>query len=271
MSVANDTITESGAPLAGRSVVVTRAREQASSLVSALEGLGAQVVAFPVIEIVEPDHIEPVRSAIRRLETYDWVVLTSANGVERFFAQVAEIDDPAEVLSRVKVAAVGTATAERMRRFGVVPDLVPDDFRAEGLAEAFRAMGAGPGWRVLMPRAQEGREVLQDALRALGAEIEVVAVYRTVPAAADPAVIERLRDGVDAVTFTSPSTVRNFFAFLEAAGFDADELMAHTIAASIGPVTTEALQAHGYSAAVEAAPSTVEVLAAAIAARLGRS
>jgi len=262
-----ETQTVSRAPLAGRSVVVTRSREQAGSLAVALEALGADVVAFPAIEIVEPDHPEAIEAAIRELPSYDWVVLTSANGVERFFGRLCATERGIHALDGVKIAAVGSATAERMQRFGVDPDLVPDDFHAEGLAEAFRAMGAGPGWRVLMPRAQEGREVLQDTLRSLGAEIDVVPVYRTVPARADAAVVDRLRAGVDAVTFTSPSTVRNFFAFLEAAGVDADALMSGARAATIGPVTTEALLAKGFSADVEASPSTVEALAEGLARR----
>lgn len=261
----------SEAPLAGRSVVVTRAREQAASLVGALSALGAEVVAFPAIAIVEPPdaELEALHDAIRRLPEYDWVVFSSANGVRRFFAHLVNVDRTSEALSHVKIAVVGSATAEKMRALGVEPDLVPADFRAEGLVDAFRAQGAGPGWRVLAVRALEGREVLERELRELGVRVDAAVAYRTVPAEPDPAVVERLREGVDAVTFTSPSTVTYFLAFLAAAGIDPDAFMRGTLAASIGPVTTDALRARGYEAGAEARPSTAHALAAAIAEALG--
>lgn len=255
-------------PLAGRSVVVTRAREQAGSLVAALEALGADVIAFPAIAIVEPPEaeLEKLHEAIHNLPSYDWVVFSSANGVERFFAHLVSADRTAEALTHVKIAAVGSATADRLRGYGVVADFVPEDFRGEGLVAGFRVMGAGEGWRVLVVRALEGRDLLQDELRALGADVDAVAAYRTVPAEPDPAVVERLRSGVDAVTFTSPSTVKHFVAFLEAAGIDVGAFMAHTVAASIGPVTSDALRGRGFEPAVEAEPLT----AAALADALGR-
>lgn len=255
------------APLAGRSVVVTRAREQAGPLVEALGALGAEVIAFPAIAIVEPPESEltAMHERIRHLAEYDWVVFSSANGVERFFAHLVNVDRTAEALTHVKTAAVGSATAEKMRALGVEPDLVPADFRAEGLVAAFCDAGAGAGWRVLAVRALEGRDVLERELGELGVQVDTAVAYRTVPAEPDPGVVERLRAGVDVVTFTSPSTVTHFLAFLAAAGIDADAFMRGTRAASIGPVTTEALRARGYDAVVEAEPSTAVALAAAIA------
>ncbi|MFA5844117.1 MAG: uroporphyrinogen-III synthase [Coriobacteriia bacterium] len=256
-------------PLAGRAVLVTRTREQSASLAGPLAALGAEVVPFPVISIEEPEDVEPVARAVRELASYDWIVLTSANGVERFFARVVSTDRTEEALSKVKIAAIGSATAERIAGYGVVADLVPKDFRAEGLVDAFREMGAGPGWRVLVPRAQEGREVLPDALRALGATVDVVAVYRTVLAAPDPAALERLRGGtVDAVTFTSGSTVRGFLEALRDAGLDPAAVMERLVVASIGPVTTKALSAAGFHADVEAAEATADGLVRALVERL---
>jgi uroporphyrinogen III methyltransferase/synthase len=252
-------------------VVVTRTREQSNALAAPLEALGAQVIACPVIAIVEPPDAEPVTAAIDALGSYDWIVLTSTNAVDRFFDRVAAAEGGAEALDRVKLAAVGSATAARMRKRGLVPDLVPEEFRAEGLAEAFCAMGAGPGWRVLLPRALEGRDVIPDELREVGAQVDVVAVYRTVPAEPDPAVVARLRDGhVDAVTFTSPSTVRNFLDLLRRAGLDPATTLGGVALASIGPVTTDALLDAGLEATVEAAPSTVEALVEALVGYLGR-
>lgn len=253
-----------GAPLTGRSVVVTRSRAQAGAMVEPLEALGAEVLVVPVIEIIDPPDLQALDDAIARLPEYDWLVLTSANGVERFFARTVFTDRTAEALGKVKIAAVGRATAERMAGFGVAPHLVPADFRAEGLVAAFKDMDAGPGLRVLYARALEAREVLPTELRAMGAEVDVVAVYQTVAAKADASVVGRLREGVDAVTFTSPSTVKHFLAFLSANGVDAAEFMSHTVAASIGPVTTKALEEAGFLAGVEAGESTVPALVEAL-------
>ena len=263
---ADNNTRDNGAPLAGRSVVVTRAREQAASLVDALESLGADVIAFPVITFVEPPDLDAISKAIADLETYDWVVFASTNGVERFFAHLVQKDRTAEALGKVKIAAVGKATARCLADYGVHVDMVPTDFRAEGLLEEFRKMGAGPGWRVLIPRAYEGRELLPGELRALGVHVDTVAVYRTIAAEPDPVIAERLRSGVDAVTFTSPSTVRHFVSFLEAVGIDADALMHAVTVASIGPTTSSALRARGWEPQVEPAEYTVVQLAEALGA-----
>lgn len=259
--------TSSGAPLAGRSVVVTRSREQSRELAAPLEALGARVIACPVIAIVDPPEPERVAEAISRLAQYDWAVLTSTNAVERFFSHEAFKGDPAVAIAAagVRTAAVGRATAQRMEGFGVVPDLIPGEYRAEGLAAAFVEMGVGEGIRVLVPRALEAREVLRDTLEPLGVTVDVVPVYRTVPATPDPGVMADLESGgIDAVTFTSPSTVRNFLALLVAAGLDAADVMRNVVRASIGPVTTAALVDAGFDADIEAAPSTVPALAEAI-------
>ena len=172
----------------------------------------------------------------------------------------------------VKVAAVGRATADRLAELGIPADLVPGDYRAEGLADAFVSMGAGEGWRFLIPRALEAREVLRDTLEPLGAVVDVVPVYRTVPATPAPDMVSRLASGgFDVVTFTSPSTVRNFLAMLHAGGLDPRAVLTGVVTASIGPVTTAALVEAGFDADIEADPSTVPALVDAIVARLGAS
>ncbi len=262
---ATTSTTASEAPLAGRFIVVTRTLEQSRGLARPLEALGAQVIACPVIALVDPPEPALVGEAIQRLSTYDWVVLTSANAVDRFFADARFAGDPVSALGHVKVAAVGDATASRMARWDVTPHLIPDDFRAEGLVQALVARGVGRGQRVLLPRALEAREVLRDALEPMGVTVDVVPVYQTVAAAPNPVVIERLGAGsVDAVTFTSPSTVRHFVAMLGGAGLDAEKLMERVVRASIGPVTTAALLEVGSSATIEAKPSTVPALVEAI-------
>lgn len=235
-------------------------------MVEALEALGADVIAVPVIEIVDPPDLAAVDDAIARLGDYDWLILTSANGVDRFFARLEPAGSPAEKLGDVRIAVVGKATAARLATHGLEPDLVPADFRAEGLVEGFRERGVRAGTRVLYARALNAREVLPEALREMGAHVDVVPVYRTVAAQADPGVIGRLAAGVDVVTFTSPSTVKHFRAFLTANGVDADAFMSSTVAASIGPVTTTALEHAGITAAIEPDESTVPELVAAIAA-----
>lgn len=255
-------------PLAGRSVVVTRRRGQIRGLADPLEALGAEVVAFPVIDIVPPEDWGPVDNAISQIEEYDWVVFTSANAVAQFLNRAAAVtgDDGVSVLAQPWIAAVGKSTAKTLQAVGLKVDLVPEDARAEGLAAAFDDLGAGAGWKILIPRAEEGRDVLPTALRELGADPEVVTVYRTVPVKADPAVIERLRNGeIDAVTFTSGSTVRHFIDRLAEAGLDPTEQMKRLVVASVGPVTSQALEKRGFEADIEAPEATMESLAAALA------
>lgn len=259
----------SEAPLAGRFVVVTRSAEQSRALAAPLEAAGATVLASPAIAIVDPPDTAAVREAIGQLTGYTWIVFTSANAVERF-------DDLGggeglRACPHPAIAVVGTATAAALRARGMEPDLIPGDYRAEGLVAAFTELGVGSGWRVLIPRALEAREILPDTLCELGAVVDVVPVYRTVAAEPDPQVVERLSAGeVDAVTFTSPSTVRNFLEGLRTAGLDPAVALDGVVLASIGPVTTDALAEAGLVASVEAEPSTVEALVDALTARLIR-
>lgn len=255
-------------PLAGRTIVVTRSAEQAEGLSAPLRELGAEVVVMPVIAQVDPPDWGPADRAIGRLADYDWIVFGSTNAVERFRAR-REAIGALDGLGAAKLAAVGSGTAARMAELGMPVDLVPRDFRAEGLVEALAERGAGPGCRVLVPRALEGRDVLRAGLADLGCDVDVVPVYRTVPAEPDPAAVAALRDRTaDAVTLTSPSTVRNFIEVVRAAGLDPDEVMGRILKASIGPVTTEALRSAGYDADLEADPSTMPGLARAIASHL---
>jgi len=269
---ASDTsVTHPDKPLSGLSVVVTRTREQADALVRPLEALGAEVLAFPVIEVVEPLDTAPLDAALACVGDYDWLVLTSANGVERFFDRLeAGSSLPAERLAGVRVAVVGSATAEHLRERGVEPDLVPVDFRAEGLVAAFHELGVGAGSRVLIPRAAEAREVLPEQLAAMGAEVDAVDLYRLAPAEPDPLVLERLAQGeVDVVTFASGSTARHFIDLLEQAGIDPAAVFSAASIASIGPVTTAAIKDLGYDVSFEARSSTMDALVAEIVRRLG--
>ena len=264
----DSTSAHTGAPLSGRSVIVTRTLAQAHTLAEPLASLGAEVLAFPVLETVDPEDWSALDSAIADLASYDWVVLTSANGVDRFLRRFRAVGGSSKAIVGAKFAAVGSATAAKLARHGLPPAVVPADFRAEGLVDAFRDMGAGPGWRVLIPRAEDAREVLPDELRAMGCEVDVVCVYRTQLAEADPAIIERLRAGsVDIVTFTSGAIARGFVSAIEASGLDAEQVMGQLAVASIGPVTSDAIRELGFAVDVEATESTMGSLVDAVAER----
>jgi uroporphyrinogen III methyltransferase/synthase len=245
-----------GRPLFGRTVVVTRARAQASAFAHELRSLGASVIEAPTIEVVDPsDGGAALRAAVDGLSSgtgaYDWLVVTSVNGVERTFDHLPD----ARVLAGVRVAAVGTATAEALAARRIVADLVPERFVAEGLIDVFPAPPP-EGGRVLLARAQVARTELPDALRAMGWEVDDVAAYRTAPAALSDEVAERIA-AADAVTFTSSSTVTNLVA---AVGAD----RVPPVVASIGPVTTATARRLGLEVTVEASPHTTEALLAAV-------
>lgn len=256
--------------LAGVTVLVTRAPHQAAALAEPLAALGAEVLLAPMIDTIDPVSWAPADAMLCALASYDWVVLTSTNAVDRFLARLDHLGVSRGALGEVRIAAVGAATADRLAEAGIAPDLIPADFRAEGLIESFERIGVAPGTRFLLPRAEKAREILPEALRERGATVDVAVVYRTAPATPDPAVIDRLRAGsVDVITFTSPSTVRHFVGWAEAAGLEPARILACAAAASIGPVTTEALTARGYAASIEPAESTMPALADAISAWMG--
>ncbi|HEX2575131.1 MAG TPA: uroporphyrinogen-III C-methyltransferase [Aquihabitans sp.] len=249
-------------PLFGRTVVVTRARAQASALVDRLQDLGAEVVEAPTIAVTDPaDGGEALRRAIGRLvgggaDRYDWLVLTSTNGVARTLAHVPD----ARALAGVRVAAVGTGTAEALAGHRVVADLVPPRFVAEGLLEVFPAPPPGGG-RVLLAVAEAARPVLPDGLRAAGWDVDVVDAYRTEPVAPDDHVLARIA-AADAVTFTSSSTVTNLCRAL------GDHPMPPVVV-SIGPVTSTTARELGVEVTVEADPHTIDGLVGALVAALG--
>lgn len=245
--------------LSGKRVVVTRSRPQAGALVELLEAAGAEALVFPTIEIVDPPDPGPLDAAVRDLDVYAWAVFTSANAVERFFVHLAAADRDARALQGLRVAAVGPATASALGAHGIIPDFVPDEHVGEGVLEGLCVRGVGEGTRVLLPRALEAREVLPEGLRARGARVDVVPAYQTVTGPGDDAVLERLRAGeADAVTFTSPSTVRGFMRL--AGGIDTDRL----VVAVIGPIAARAAREAGLTVAVEPAEYTAPALVAAL-------
>jgi len=254
-------------PLFGKTVVVTRSREQASAVTDRLVDLGAEVLEFPTIRVEEPESWEPVDEAIRRLGEYGWLVFTSVNGVDMFFDRLEYGDLDARALAGAKVAAIGPATAAKCIERGVRPDYVPEEYRAEGVLEGFLERGVGEGTTVLIPRALEAREILPDTLRERGAVVDVVPVYRTVLGTGEGSVLERLADGeVDVVTFTSSSTVRNFVELTK--GIDLAEALSGVLVASIGPITSDTVRELGLTVGVEAGEYTIPGLVQAVVDRL---
>lgn len=230
-------------PLFGQRVVVTRSRSQASDLVAALADAGALPVEFPTIRVSPPsDGYAALDEAINRLRAsdvpyYDWVLFTSVNGVEQFFVRLGQAGDVRD-LRGIRLGAIGPATAAALTRRGLKLDFVPEEYRAEGIIEGLLGLGVA-GQRVLIPRAREAREVLPEQLAAAGAEVDVVTAYETVPDTSGSGEMkEMLADGgIDVITFTSSSTVKNFVSLLD--GYDLKQLPPKVTIACIGPVTAD--------------------------------
>lgn len=248
-------------PLFGKTVLVTRARAQASKLTAALEQLGAKCIEIPVIRLTDPaDGYAALDQAIACLDTYDWLIFTSTNGVERFFTRLLASGKDARALGHAKLAAIGSATEAKLKTYGLLADKVPAAFRAEGILECLQKE-LRPGMRILLPRAQEARELLPQKLRELGAEVTVAPVYRTVTAETDAEALRaRLQAGeIDWVTFTSSSTVTNLLQILQSPA-----ALQGVKTACIGPVTAETCEKHGIQPEVTAEEYTIDGLVAAI-------
>jgi uroporphyrinogen III methyltransferase/synthase len=237
-------------PLFGRRIVVTRARAQAGDLIGMLEDLGADIVAMPTIRIVPVEDTSEMDAACDRAETFDWIVFTSVNGVDHFMRRFLDRRDIRE-LKGVRICAVGSETAASVGRYGMRVALTPQEYRAEAIIAALGEHDAVAGKTFLLPRAQIAREILTDELRKAGAEVVEVTAYRTLPGseAGGQDVYRMLLDrSIDAVTFTSASTVRNFVQML--GDEQAADLLRSTAVASIGPVTAEAAQQLGIATTV---------------------
>ena len=232
--------------LSGKTVVITRAASQSAELRSRLEELGARVIECPTIQIVPPKTWKPVDDAIRRLNTYQWLLFTSANAVEQFMDRMGR-RRPA-----IPIAVVGSTTAAKLGEWGLAPALVPKEFRAEGLLAEFEENLVGT--RILFPRAEVARELLPDELRRRGATVDIVPVYRTVKAFAGNIGDILASERVDCVVFTSPSTIPEGF----------HSLPSETALAVIGPVTAEAAQLLGLKPDIVPVESTVTGLVEAI-------
>jgi uroporphyrinogen III methyltransferase/synthase len=255
-------------PLFGKTVVVTRAREQASAFARLLEAAGAEVLEAPAIALEPPASWVPLDEALARLDTYAWVLFTSANGVRAFAERLGARGLDWRALGPCRLAAIGPATAEALAVYGMRADRVAEEFTAEGL---LAALGDEPvaGKRLLLPRAEVARETLPEELRRRGAAVDVVPVYRTV---SDLGAAAALREAfkarrVAAVTFASSSTVENFVEMLK--GEDLPAFLDGVRIACIGPVTAETARRHGLSPDILPTAHTIPALAEALVAALG--
>lgn len=256
-------------PLDGRTIVVTRAAAQAQRFTQLLEAAGARVLEAPAIVITPPASWEPLDAALDALDTFTWVIFTSVNGVAMVDRRLPARDLTWSALVGRRVAAIGPATADALGEHGVRADLVPHEYRAEGLLARLRGV-ITPADRVLLPRAAATRDVLVTGLRRLGAQVTEVPAYATRRAEAGTA---RLREAlaagtIDAVTFTSSSTARNFAEL-----FTEDERrewLTRAIVASIGPITAATAAEYGMQTDVMPSEYTIPALARALAEHFAR-
>ncbi len=252
-------------PLFGRRVLVTRARAQAGELSRELEALGAEVFEFPTIEIRPPEDFGPLDAAIRDLDSFDWLVFTSVNGVEAFLERLGCHGlDLRAIPRRAKVAAIGPATAQRVEKAGLRVEVTPEEYRAEALIGVLKDDSI-EGKKVLIPRAKVAREILPEKLREAGAEVAVPPAYESVPSGEGKERLEGLLENgeIDCVTFTASSTVENFIrAFDEK---EAGRLLLRARVACIGPVTADTARGHDIRVDAEATEYTIKGLVSAVA------
>ena len=246
-------------PLLGKRIVVTRTRKQASVLSNKLRALGAHVIELPTIRIEPPTDLREFAELVQDSHVYDWIVFTSANGVEAFFDIFFKLYDDAREIGAARIAAIGPATAQRVKDFHLRVDLQPDEFVAEAVVKEFEKQGSIENLRVLLVRAEKARDTLPKELSSLGAIVDEGFAYRTTPETRDTSGARRrlAQDGADLITFTSSSTVENFLAL----GLPWPKGMR---IASIGPITSKTVRDQGLTVDVEARRHDIDGLVQAI-------
>ena len=246
-------------PLSGKRIVVTRTRKQASALSNKLRALGAQVIELPTIRIEPPTDLREFAELVQDAHIYDWIVFTSANGVEAFFEIFFKLYDDMREIGGVRLGAIGPATAQRLKDLHLNVDLQPDEFVAESVVKEFRKQGDVENLRILLVRAEKARDVLPKELSALGAIVDEAFAYRTVPETRDTTGARRQleNEGADLITFTSSSTVENFLAL----GLPWPKEMQ---IASIGPITSKTARDRGLKIDIETRRHDIDGLVQAI-------
>ena len=250
--------------LNGKRIIVSRAKEQAGSLSSLLKEEGADVLEIPFIEIRPAQSYEALDKAIENLLAYDWLILTSVNGVKAFFSRLEKQGKSEADLLHLKIVAIGPATAKAIEKHGIPVDIVPDEYVAEAVVEEMRNQVKGE--RVLLVRAKVARDVIPNALRELGAKVHVMEAYETVvPESSRTTILEALNSDMKpaVITFTSSSTVKNFVELVGQETIDSG-LLDDVKLASIGPVTSTTLKELGLRVDIEAKEYTIPGLVEAI-------
>jgi uroporphyrinogen-III synthase len=254
-------------PLAGTRILVGRASHQAGSLSKSLRSLGASVIEIPFIEIRKPQSYEPLDAALKNMKSYDWLILTSANGVEAMWRRIQKLRIPKTKLKHLKIAAIGPATKKAIVKRGLKVKMVPEEYVAESVVKGLRDEVKGK--RVVLIRAKVARDVIPEELRAAGAEVDVIEAYETVVPEKSRSSLAKLMKNPSCrphlVTFTSSSTAKNFVELLgNKTGSHNSAQFKNVQFASIGPVTSSTLRELGMPASIEAKEYTMGGLIRAI-------
>ncbi|MDY7032035.1 MAG: uroporphyrinogen-III C-methyltransferase [Thermodesulfobacteriota bacterium] len=250
-------------PLFGKKIIVTRARSQASELSHLLREYGADPIEFPTIEILPPESFDALDEAIDHLERYDWLILTSVNGVKYFLERLRNRERDIRDLKGIKICTIGPRTADELEKLGIMIDFVPEEYRAESIIEGLKERGIR-GKKILLPRAEEAREVLPEEIRNSGGRVDVVTAYRTVrPLERRDTVKKLFQEGsIHVITFTSSSTVKNFVEMFEKQ--EILPLLKKVTTASIGPITAETAASLGIKTHIMPQEYTIPALTEAI-------
>lgn len=252
-------------PLEGKRIVITRPAGQSDEFAGLLSSLGGEPVKFPVIAVAPPDNWDATDYAIENLKGYGWVIFTSINGVHSFIGRLIELKkDIKKALYGIKICTVGLKTADAVEQYGLRVDFVPEEFRAEAIAEGFKGIRT-VGEKILIPRAEKGREILPEELTKMGMMVDVIPVYKIVRPDIDVSWLKVMlnRKEIDVVTFTSGSCVRNFIEFL---GLEEYKILLSGVRiACISPVTADSARKYGIKVDIVPDRYTVEDLAEAIA------
>lgn len=242
-------------------VLITRSKEQAAAFARLLEDYGLEAVIFPTIEFVPPEDKTPFSEALKNLPSYRWLILTSANGVIHFIRGLEDAGGAVSDLSGMNICAIGPKTAEAAEQCGLKVDLIPERYQSEGILDAFRKIDI-EGEKVLFPRAKEGRDVLPDGLREMGAEVDLLPVYEGIkPEGKGEELREVLKKGIDVLTFTSGATVRNFMEIL---GDENRDLIKGAKVACISEVTARTAEKLGLKVDIVPEENTTAALAEAV-------
>jgi uroporphyrinogen III methyltransferase / synthase len=247
--------------LDGMKIVVTRPRAQADGFAEELKAMGAAPIAFPVIEIEQVEDTSSLDRALAKLSCYEWMVLTSVNGVEKVWERLSRLGLNGPFPENVRIAAIGPKTAAALHDRGIAPDFVPQEYIAEAIVPG---MGDLRDRWVLLPRADIARPALAEAILQAGGIAHEIAAYRTAPGVPDAQALASLKVGVDLLTFTSSSTVTNFCRVVKDAGLDPLHLPGSPLVACIGPITAKTAEQQGFQVAIMASEYTTKGLTYAI-------